>query len=161
MHTRHKHTTSAWRETLTLSIHEHLQLHTSQYKQKTQHKHTTYFNTPRLKQHYFKQRPLHNKHSHRPPHNHHNRHKTNMCHIHTSIVSRHLATRGNNKILHTPPPHISSSEEQLPWMDNTELLITNMYIPPASSCNGRYSPPINHLLTGTDWQVLGDFNAHH
>ena len=23
-------------------------------------------------------------------------------------------------------------------MDNTELLITNVYIPPASSCNGRY-----------------------
>ena len=37
--------------------------------------------------------------------------KTNMCHIHTSIVSRHLATRGNNKILRTPPPHTSSSEE--------------------------------------------------
>ena len=42
-------------ETLTLPIHEHLQLHASQYKQKTQHpshplhKHTTYFNTPRLK----------------------------------------------------------------------------------------------------------------
>ena len=40
-------------ETLTLPIHEHLQLHASQYKQKTQHpshplhKHTTYFNTPR------------------------------------------------------------------------------------------------------------------
>ena len=38
-----------------LPIHEHLQLHASQYKQKTQHpshplhKHTTYFNTPRLK----------------------------------------------------------------------------------------------------------------
>ena len=46
-------------ETLTLPIHEHLQLHASQYKQKTQHpshplhKHTTYFNTPRLKKHYF------------------------------------------------------------------------------------------------------------
>ena len=45
-------------ETLILPIHEHLQLHASQYKQKTQHpshplhKHTTYFNTPRLK-HYF------------------------------------------------------------------------------------------------------------
>ena len=26
----------------------------------------------------------------------------------------HLATRGNNKILRTPPPHISSSEEILP-----------------------------------------------
>ena len=39
--------------------------------------------------------------------------KTNMHHIHTSIVSRHLATRGNNKILCTPPPHISISEEIL------------------------------------------------
>ena len=38
----------------------------------------------------------------------------NMCHIHTSIVSRHLVTRGNNKILRTPPPHIGSSEERLP-----------------------------------------------
>ena len=36
-----------------------------------------------------------------------------MRHIHPSIVSRHLATRGNNKILRTPPPHISSSEERL------------------------------------------------
>ena len=42
-------------ETLIFHIHEHLQLHASQYKQKTQHpsyplhKHTTYFNTPRLK----------------------------------------------------------------------------------------------------------------
>ena len=37
--------------------------------------------------------------------------KTNMRHIHTSFVSRHLATRGNHRILHTPPPHISSYEE--------------------------------------------------
>ena len=34
--------------------------------------------------------------------------------IHTCIVSRHLATRGNNKILRTPPSHIFSSEEILP-----------------------------------------------
>ena len=40
-------------------------------------------------------------------------HKTYMRHIHISIISRHLATRGNNKILHTCPPHISSSEEIL------------------------------------------------
>ena len=46
-------------------------------------------------------------------------------------------------------------------MDNTELFITNVYIPPASSCNGCYSPPIDHLLTATDSLVLGDFNAHH
>ena len=42
-------------ETLTIVMHEYLQLHASQYKQKTHHpshplhKHTTYFNTPRLK----------------------------------------------------------------------------------------------------------------
>ena len=36
-----------------------------------------------------------------------------MRHIHTSIVARHLATRCNNKILRTPPPDISSSEEVL------------------------------------------------
>ena len=40
-------------ETLTLPIYEHLHLHASQYNQKTHpshplHKHTTYFNTPRL-----------------------------------------------------------------------------------------------------------------
>ena len=36
-----------------------------------------HFNTPRLKKntHYFQQRPLQNKHSHRPQHSHHNRHK--------------------------------------------------------------------------------------
>ena len=37
-----------------------------------------------------------------------------MCYIHTYIVSRHLATRGNSKILGTPPPHISSPEEIIP-----------------------------------------------
>ena len=37
-----------------------------------------------------------------------------MRRIHTSIISRHLATIGNNTILRTPPPHTSSSEEILP-----------------------------------------------
>ena len=44
-----------------------------------------------------------------------------MCHIHLSIVSRHQATRGNNKILRTPPPHISSSEEILPRLTRRTL----------------------------------------
>ena len=44
-----------------------------------------------------------------------------MRHIHTSIVSRHLATRGNNKILRTPPPHIRSSEERLPRLTRRTL----------------------------------------
>ena len=47
--------------------------------------------------------------------------KTNMRHIHLSIVSRHLVTRGNNKILRTPPPHISSSEEILPCLSRRTL----------------------------------------
>ena len=46
-------------------------------------------------------------------------------------------------------------------LDNTELLITNVYIPPASSCESGYSPSWDHLMTGTDTLVLGDFNAHH
>ena len=44
-----------------------------------------------------------------------------MRHLHTSIVSRHLATRGNNKILRTPPPHTSSSEEKLPRLTRRTL----------------------------------------
>ena len=64
--------------------------------------------------HYLQQRPLHNKLSHRPPHSHYNRYKTNLPHIHTYIMSIHLTTRGNNKILRTPPPHISSSKKMLP-----------------------------------------------
>ena len=68
-------------ETLTLPIHQHLQLHASQYKQKTQHpshplhKHTTYFNTPRQKKTLFLTTAATQQTSHRPPHSHYNRHK--------------------------------------------------------------------------------------
>ena len=44
-----------------------------------------------------------------------------MRHIHTSNVSRHLATRDNNRILRTPPPHIISSEEILPHLARRTL----------------------------------------
>ena len=44
------------------------------------------------------------------------RYTTSIRHIHTFIVSRYLATIGNNKILRTPPPHISSSQEILPCL---------------------------------------------
>ena len=53
--------------------------------------------------------------------------------IHTSIVSRHLATRGNKKILHTPPPHIGSSEEILP---------TSLVAPLSNSEQINYIPKI-------------------
>ena len=102
-------------ETLTLPIHEHLQLHASQYKQKTQHpshplhKHTTYFNTPRLKKNTIFNNGRYTTNIPTDPHTVTTTDiKTNMRHIHTSIISRHLATRGNNKILRTPPPHRTS-----------------------------------------------------
>ena len=106
-------------ETLTLPIHVRLQLHASQYKQKTQHqlhplhKQTIYFNTPRLKNPLFSTTAATQQTFPKTPHSHYNRHKNNMRHIHTSIVSKYLATRGNKKILRTSPPHISSSEEIL------------------------------------------------
>ena len=107
-------------KTLTLPIHKHLQLHASQYKQN----HIPYTNTQhtsRLKNtifnngHYTTNIPT-------DPHKVTTTDiKTNMRHIHTSIVSRHLATRGNNKILRTPPPHTSSSEERLPRLTRRTL----------------------------------------
>ena len=52
-----------------------------------------------------------------------------MRHIHTSIISRHLATRGTNKILLTPLPHTSCSEERLPRLTRRTLaqLRTNKF----------------------------------
>ena len=47
--------------------------------------------------------------------------KINMRHIHTSIVSKHLATRGNGETLRTQPSHISSSEEILPCITQRTL----------------------------------------
>ena len=96
-------------ETLTLPIHEQLQLHASQYKQKTQHpshplhKHTTYFNTPGLKKNTIFNKGRYTTNIPTDPHTVTTTGiKTSMHHIHTSIVSRHLATRDNNKILPTP-----------------------------------------------------------
>ena len=62
--------------------------------------------------------------------------------IHNSVSFTHktLSTTSKND------PHLDELTINIA-MDNTELLITNVYIPPASSCNGRYSPPIDHLQT--------------
>ena len=89
--------------------------HSTNRKHNIHHIHyTNILKHSKAKHLYLKQRPLHNK----PSHSSHTVTtadiETNVRHIHISIVSRHLATRGNNKIiLSTPPPHISSSEEIL------------------------------------------------
>ena len=77
-----------------------------------------------------------------------------FIHNSVSFTRKPMSTTSKND------PHLKELTISIA-MDNTELLITNVYFPPASSCNGRYSPPIDHLLTGTDSLVLGDFNAHH
>ena len=48
-----------------------------------------------------------------------------MIHIDTSIVSKHLTKSRDNKILRTPSPHISSSEETLPDTCVAPLLRTD------------------------------------
>ena len=44
---------------------------------------------------------------------------------------------------------------------DTELIITNVYIPPASSCTEGYLPSLDHMMKTTDTLILGGFNAHH
>ena len=46
-------------------------------------------------------------------------------------------------------------------LGNTKLIISNVYILPASSCSNGYHSSIEHLLTTPDTLILGDFNAHH
>ena len=46
-------------------------------------------------------------------------------------------------------------------LGNTDLIITNVYIPPASACTGGYNPSPDHLMMTTDTLILGDLNAHH
>ena len=115
-------------ETLVLPIHEHLQLHASQYKQKNTTSITpltqTYniFQHSKAKKHTIFNNGRYTTNVLTDPHTITTTDiQTNMRHIHTSIVSRYLATRGNNKILRTPPPHISSSEEILPCLARRPL----------------------------------------
>ena len=43
-------------------------------------------------------------------------------------------------------------------LGNTKLIISTVYIPPASSCNNEYQSTIEHLLATLDTFILGDFN---
>ena len=72
-----------------------------------------------------------------------------MRHIHVFIVSRHLATRGNNKILCAPPPHIISSEEILPRItrrSHAQLRI--------------HKSPSNHTYTKSTLKHINQQYAH-
>ena len=71
--------------------------------------------------------------------------------IHRSI------TFSKQPSIRSPPGKLSIKAE----LGNTKLIISNVYIPPASSCSNGYHSSIEHLLTTPDTLFLGDFNAHH
>ena len=132
-------------ETLTLPIHEYLHLtrHNANRKHNINHiPYTTYI----ILQHSKAKKALSlttaatQQTFHRSPHSHYNRHKTNMRHIHTSNFSMHIASTGNNKLLRTPPPHISSSEVILPGL--TRRIIAQQINLPSS--NHTYTNHIYH-----------------
>lgn len=60
----------------------------------------------------------------------------------------------------TPDQHLECMSIALK-IDDAELRITNVYIPPVNSIGANYRPSIAHLLNGYNHIVLGDFNAHH
>ena len=92
-------------ETLILPIHEHMQLHASQFKQKAQPpSHPT--QTHNIVHHSKSLKGILNNASYTtntPTDPQTTVIKANMHRIHKCFVSMHLATRGNNKILRTPP----------------------------------------------------------
>ena len=80
-----------------------------------------------------------------------------MTYIHTYIVSRHLVTIDNNKILRTPPPHISSSEEILPRLTRHPIvqLRTNK-----SPLLKSYLHKFRHHITSTTTIVTLIYTTH-
>ena len=105
--------------------------------------HIPYTNIPytSILQGYLLQWPLHNKHTHTVTTTYI---KANLRHIHTSIVSRHLATRGNNKIQRTPPSHSSSSENILFRLTRFTLAQLTIIKHPFSNHTNTKSTP-NHI----------------
>jgi hypothetical protein len=47
-------------------------------------------------------------------------------------------------------------------INNSDLIICNVYLPPASSCPATYKPDLSSLFSHSDDDTLicGDFNAH-
>ena len=66
-----------------------------------------------------------------------------FIHNSVSFTRKSLSTTSKND------PHLKELTISIA-MDNTELLITNVYIPLASSCNGRYSTPIEITKATSD-----------
>ena len=108
------------------------------------HKHTTYFNTPRLKNTIFNN----GRYTTNIPIDTITTTdiKTNVRHIHTSIVSMQLSTRGNNKILRTP---------------HHTLAVLNRYFPTPLVAPLPNSEQINHLSSNHIYTKSTPNHIHH
>ena len=121
-------------------------------KQKTQHpshplhKHTTYFNTPRIKTIINNVRYTTNIPTDPLPHSHYNRHKNDIRYIQTSIVSRYLATRDNNK-------KIAHLHHTLPAL--------TIYFPVSLVASLANSEQINHLSSYNTYTMYTPNHIHH
>ena len=84
-----------------------------------------------------------------------------MRFIHTSIVSRHLATIDNNKILRTPPPHIISSKDILPRLTRRTLaqLFLKVYLHKVDA--KTHPSPLCHLCNIHTHDTHHLFNCTH
>ena len=107
-------------ETNVLPIHQHLQLHASQIRQKAQHpthplhKLTIHPHTSRLKKNPFNNINYTTNIDTHPDTVTQQQISANSTQIHTSIVQTHLMQRNHNKLIHQHAPKISPSELSLP-----------------------------------------------
>ena len=107
-------------ETNVLPIHQHLQLHASQIRQKAQHpthplhKLTIDPHTPRLKKQTTFNNINYTTNIDTHPDTVTQQISANSTQIHTSIVQTHLMQRNHNKLIHQHAPKISPSELSLP-----------------------------------------------
>lgn len=62
--------------------------------------------------------------------------------------------------IRNPDAHTELQRIRVKTGDRTWLNITNVYIPPVSSCATGFQPALQKALDGDDSLVLGDFNAH-
>ena len=155
-----KHSHSPYTSTYSSTPHNTIQK--TQHPSHPLHKHTTYFNTPGLKKTTIFNNDRYTTNIPTDPHTVTTTDiKTNMRHIHTSIVSRHLATRGNNKILHHTlaalkryftaslvAPLPSSEQTNLPssnhtYTKSTPKLIHHHYAPSVTSTH------TTHIISST------------
>ena len=105
-------------------------------------------------------RPLHNKYSNIPPTDTTTDIKTNIRHIHTSIVSRHRATRGKNILLRTLPPQNSNSEKYCAHFHHT-IAAPKIYLPASRVTPFPNSEQINHPSSNHTYTKLTPNHFHH